>query len=64
MALCGLVFEGIETNAEADIALAAGADIVQGCFFAPPLSASAAENLVAHYGKADVGHLAIGKPAK
>jgi len=59
-----VVFEGIETNAEADIALAAGADIVQGCFFAPPLSASAAENLVAHYGKADVGHLAIGKPAK
>ncbi len=41
--------EGIETRAEADIALGAGADIVQGSFFAPPLSASAAEALVAQY---------------
>ena len=58
-----VVFEGIETTAEADIALAAGADIVQGCFFAPPLSASAAEDLVAHYGKSDVGRLAMSNPA-
>jgi EAL domain-containing protein (putative c-di-GMP-specific phosphodiesterase class I) len=44
-----VAFEGIETEAEADIALAAGADIVQGFFFAPPLSASAAEDLVTRY---------------
>jgi len=44
-----VAFEGIETQSEADIALGAGADIVQGFFFAPPLSASAAEDLVAHY---------------
>ncbi len=42
-----VAFEGVETQAEADIALGAGADIVQGCFFAPPLSASAAGDLVA-----------------
>ena len=41
-----VTFEGIETPAEADIALGAGADIVQGFAFAPPLSASAAEDLV------------------
>jgi len=44
-----VAFEGIETQAEADIALNAGADIVQGFFFAPPLSANAAEDLVAQY---------------
>jgi EAL domain-containing protein (putative c-di-GMP-specific phosphodiesterase class I) len=44
-----VAFEGIETQAEADIALAAGADIVQGFFFAPPLSAGAAEDLVTRY---------------
>jgi diguanylate cyclase (GGDEF)-like protein len=44
-----VAFEGIETQAQADIALGAGADIVQGFFFAPPLSANAAEDLVAQY---------------
>jgi EAL domain-containing protein (putative c-di-GMP-specific phosphodiesterase class I) len=36
--------EGIETQAEADIALGAGADVVQGFYFSPPLSASSAES--------------------
>jgi len=44
-----VVFEGIETQAQFDIALATGADMVQGFFFAPPLSANAAEDLVAQY---------------
>jgi len=41
-----VAFEGIETEAEAELALASGADIVQGLFFAPPLAASAAEDFV------------------
>ena len=41
-----VVFEGIETQAQLDIVSCAGADIVQGFFFAPPLSAHAAETLV------------------
>jgi EAL domain-containing protein (putative c-di-GMP-specific phosphodiesterase class I) len=36
--------EGIETQTEADIALGAGADVVQGFFFSPPLSATEAES--------------------
>jgi EAL domain-containing protein (putative c-di-GMP-specific phosphodiesterase class I) len=42
-----VAFEGIETPAEADVALAAGADSVQGYFFSAPLSAVAARDLVA-----------------
>ncbi len=41
-----VVFEGIETKEQFDIALVAGADMVQGFFFAPPLSANAAQGLV------------------
>jgi diguanylate cyclase (GGDEF)-like protein len=41
-----VVFEGIETSEQFDIALHAGADMVQGFFFAPPLSANAAQGLV------------------
>jgi diguanylate cyclase (GGDEF)-like protein len=44
-----VVFEGVETVAEADIALGAGAEIVQGFYFSPPLTASDAEQLVAQY---------------
>jgi len=42
-----VVVEGIETQAQLDIAAAAGADVVQGFLFAPPLSATAAAELVA-----------------
>jgi diguanylate cyclase (GGDEF)-like protein len=59
-----VVFESIETKAEADIALGAGADIVQGFFFAPPMSASAAEDFVAHYLKSDVARLWMSKSAE
>ncbi|HEY1413925.1 MAG TPA: EAL domain-containing protein, partial [Rhodopila sp.] len=38
--------EGVETKSEADIALGAGADVVQGFFFSPPLSADAAESFL------------------
>jgi diguanylate cyclase (GGDEF)-like protein len=41
-----VVFEGIETQAQFDIARGAGTDLVQGFFFAPPLSANAAMELV------------------
>ncbi|TLU72086.1 bifunctional diguanylate cyclase/phosphodiesterase [Lichenicoccus roseus] len=41
-----VVFEGIETQDQKDIARRAGADMVQGFFFAPPLSANAALELV------------------
>jgi diguanylate cyclase (GGDEF)-like protein len=41
-----VVFEGIETQAQFDIARNAGADLVQGYFLAPPLSANAAQDLV------------------
>ena len=40
-----VVFEGIETQAQFDIARGTGADLVQGFFFAPPLSANAALEL-------------------
>jgi diguanylate cyclase (GGDEF)-like protein len=42
-----VVFEGIETEAQFVIARNAGADLVQGYFFAPPLSTNAAMELVA-----------------
>jgi EAL domain-containing protein (putative c-di-GMP-specific phosphodiesterase class I) len=42
-----VVIEGIETQAQLDIASAAGADIVQGFLFGRPLSASAAAELAA-----------------
>ncbi|MFL5282275.1 MAG: EAL domain-containing protein [Rhodopila sp.] len=48
-----VVFEGIEIQAQFDIALAAGADLVQGFFLAPALSANAAEDLVAQYSQMD-----------
>ena len=41
------VAEGIETQAQLDIAAAAGADAVQGFLFGPPLSARAAAELAA-----------------
>jgi EAL domain-containing protein (putative c-di-GMP-specific phosphodiesterase class I) len=41
-----VVFEGIETKAQFDVARGTGADLVQGFFFAPPLSANAAMELV------------------
>jgi len=41
-----VVFEGIETQAQLEVARGAGADLVQGFFFAPPLSANAAMDLV------------------
>jgi diguanylate cyclase (GGDEF)-like protein len=40
-----VVMEGIETQAQLEIALAAGADVVQGFLFATPLSAKAAVEL-------------------
>jgi diguanylate cyclase (GGDEF)-like protein len=48
-----VVFEGVDTEAQLEIALAAGADVVQGFFFAPPLSASAAEDFVAQHRQLD-----------
>jgi diguanylate cyclase (GGDEF)-like protein len=42
-----VVFERIETQAQYDMVLASGADMAQGFFFAPPLSANAAEAFVA-----------------
>jgi diguanylate cyclase (GGDEF)-like protein len=44
-----VVFEGIETRAQSDIAIATGADMLQGYMFAPPLSMRAAEDLTAQY---------------
>lgn len=43
-----VVMEGIETQAQLDIAAAAGADIVQGFLLARPLTAEAAAELVAN----------------
>jgi diguanylate cyclase (GGDEF)-like protein len=48
-----VVFEGIETEAQFDIATNAGADLVQGYFFAPPLSTNAAMELVAQQKELD-----------
>jgi diguanylate cyclase (GGDEF)-like protein len=48
-----VIFEGIETKAQFDIATDAGADMVQGFLFAPPLSASATEALVVQYREVD-----------
>ena len=48
-----VVFEGIETNTQFQIALAAGADVVQGFYFAPPLSENAAAELVAQHRQLD-----------
>jgi diguanylate cyclase (GGDEF)-like protein len=42
-----VVLDGIETEAQFDIASAASADLVQGFLFAPPLSANAAMDLAA-----------------
>jgi diguanylate cyclase (GGDEF)-like protein len=44
-----VIFEGIETQEQFNIVLAAGADMVQGFFFGPPLSARAAGNLIAQH---------------
>jgi diguanylate cyclase (GGDEF)-like protein len=41
-----VVFEGIETDAQFDVVVGTNVDMVQGFFFAPPLSANAAMNLV------------------
>jgi diguanylate cyclase (GGDEF)-like protein len=41
-----VVFEGVETQSQFDIVRAAGADMVQGFYFAPPLSENAAKELV------------------
>jgi EAL domain-containing protein (putative c-di-GMP-specific phosphodiesterase class I) len=41
-----VVFEGVETQEQLDFALAAGADMAQGFFFARPLSANAAGELL------------------
>jgi len=38
-----VIFEGIETEAQYEMVLASGADMAQGYFLAPPLSANAAE---------------------
>jgi EAL domain-containing protein (putative c-di-GMP-specific phosphodiesterase class I) len=59
-----VVFEGIETQAQFDIALATGADMVQGFFFAPPLSANAAEDLVAQYRQLEASRASIVLPDK
>jgi EAL domain-containing protein (putative c-di-GMP-specific phosphodiesterase class I) len=48
-----VVFEGIETQEQFDIARSSGADLVQGFFFAPPLSANAAMELVAEQRQLD-----------
>jgi PAS domain S-box-containing protein len=48
-----VVFEGIETLSQFRVALAAGADMVQGFFFAPPLSANAAAELVVQHRELD-----------
>jgi len=41
-----VVAEGIETQAQLDVALAAGADVVQGFLLGVPLSATAAAALI------------------
>jgi diguanylate cyclase (GGDEF)-like protein len=48
-----VVFEGIETAAQFEIARTTGADLVQGFLFAPPLSANAAMELVAEHRQLD-----------
>jgi diguanylate cyclase (GGDEF)-like protein/PAS domain S-box-containing protein len=48
-----VVLEGIETEAQFDIASTAGSDMVQGFLFAPPLSESAAQELVAQHLQVD-----------
>jgi len=48
-----VVFEGIETQAQFDIARSTGADLAQGFLFAPPLSANAAMELVARQQQLD-----------
>jgi EAL domain-containing protein (putative c-di-GMP-specific phosphodiesterase class I) len=48
-----VVFEGIETKAQFDIVMAARADMAQGFLFAPPLSASATEELVVQHRQLD-----------
>jgi diguanylate cyclase (GGDEF)-like protein len=53
-----VVFEGIETQAQFDIARNAGADLVQGYFFAPPLSTNAAMELVAQQRQLEEHHTA------
>jgi EAL domain-containing protein (putative c-di-GMP-specific phosphodiesterase class I) len=55
-----VVFEGIETQAQFEIAVSTGADVLQGFFFAPPLSASAAEALAAQHRQLDHCHAAAG----
>jgi diguanylate cyclase (GGDEF)-like protein len=54
-----VVFEGIETQAQYALVSAAGADVVQGFFFAPPLSANAAEELVRQYRLLDEQRAAV-----
>ena len=51
-----VVFEGIETQHQFDIAVETGADVVQGFFFAPPLSGNAAEELVDQHHRLDAHH--------
>nr|WP_321984635.1 EAL domain-containing protein [uncultured Lichenicoccus sp.] len=53
-----VVFEGIETQSQQDIARRAGADVVQGFFFAPPLSANAAMELVVSHRRLDAPAIA------
>lgn len=52
-----VVFEGIETQEQFDIVSAAGADMIQGFFLGPPLSAHAAEELVAQHRRLDADNL-------
>jgi diguanylate cyclase (GGDEF)-like protein/PAS domain S-box-containing protein len=59
-----VVFEGIETMAQFHIALATGADMVQGFFFAPPLSANAAAELVAQRRQLDARQPSVVPPAR
>jgi EAL domain-containing protein (putative c-di-GMP-specific phosphodiesterase class I) len=58
-----VVFEGIETQHQFDIAVETGADVVQGFFFAPPLSGNAAEELVDQHHRLDAHHsTSVAKP--
>jgi EAL domain-containing protein (putative c-di-GMP-specific phosphodiesterase class I) len=56
-----VVFERIDTQMHLDVALAAGADMVQGFLLAPPLSASAADDFVVQHRQTD-DRRAVGTP--
>ena len=52
-----VVFEGVETQDQYNMVLAAGTDMTQGFFLASPLSAHAAEDYAERYARRDERHI-------